>query len=97
MPGLDEFKVFQALLHKFKDFQGLEFLFSNSSTFKYIQVLYEPCKVLNDKTEFEVSTISGSERTCTAKNARVASSLLQACYLAVIRYQDTFASLALAR
>ena len=35
MPELDEFKVFQALLHKFKDFQGLEVLFSNSSTFKF--------------------------------------------------------------
>ena len=39
----DEFNDFQALLYKFKDFQCLELLFSNSSTFKDIQVLYEPC------------------------------------------------------
>ena len=36
------FKDFQALLYKFKDFQGLEFLFSNSRTFKDFQVFYEP-------------------------------------------------------
>ena len=30
------------LLYKFKDIQGLEFLFSNSGTFKDFQLLYEP-------------------------------------------------------
>ena len=30
-------------LYKFMDFQSLEFLFSISTTFKGIQVLYEPC------------------------------------------------------
>ena len=37
----EEFKDFQVLLHKFQDIQGLEFLFSNSRTFKDFQVLYE--------------------------------------------------------
>jgi hypothetical protein len=31
------------LLYQFKDIQGLEFLFSNSRTFKDFQILYEPC------------------------------------------------------
>ena len=31
----EEFKDFQVLLHKFQDIQGLEFLFSNSRTFKF--------------------------------------------------------------
>jgi hypothetical protein len=31
----EEFKDVQALLYKFKDFQGLEVLVSNSRTFKY--------------------------------------------------------------
>jgi hypothetical protein len=40
----EEFKDIQVLLYKFKDIQGLEFLFSNSRTFKdFRQVLYEPC------------------------------------------------------
>ena len=39
----EEFKDIQVLLYKFKDIQGLEFLFSNSRTFKDFQVLYEPC------------------------------------------------------
>ena len=30
----EKFKDFQVLLYKFKDIQGLEFLFSNSKTFK---------------------------------------------------------------
>ena len=30
----EEFKDIQVLLYKFKDIQGLEFLFSNSRTFK---------------------------------------------------------------
>jgi hypothetical protein len=38
----DEFKDSQLLLYKFKGIQGLEFLFSNSRTFKDSQVLYEP-------------------------------------------------------
>jgi hypothetical protein len=38
----EEFKDIQVLLYKFKDIQGLEFLFSNSRTFKDFQVLYEP-------------------------------------------------------
>jgi hypothetical protein len=38
----DEFKDSQLLLYKFKDIQGLEFLSSNSRTFKDSQVLYEP-------------------------------------------------------
>jgi hypothetical protein len=33
------------LLYKFKDIQGLEFLFSNSRTFKDFQVLYGQCQV----------------------------------------------------
>ena len=40
----EKFKYFQVLLYKFKDIQGLDFLFSNSRTFKDFQVLYEPCK-----------------------------------------------------
>jgi hypothetical protein len=39
----EEFKDIQVLLYKCKDIQGLEFLFSNSRTFKDFQVLYEPC------------------------------------------------------
>jgi hypothetical protein len=39
----EKFKEFQILLYKFKDIQGLEFLFSNSRTFKDFQILYEPC------------------------------------------------------
>ena len=31
----EQFKDFQAVLHKFKDFQGLEVLFLNSRTFKF--------------------------------------------------------------
>ena len=31
----EQFKDFQALLYKLKNFQGLEFLFSNSRTFKF--------------------------------------------------------------
>ena len=42
-----EFKDIQVLLYKFKDIQGLEFLFSNSRTFKDFQVLYEPCYICN--------------------------------------------------
>ena len=38
----EEFKDFQVFLYKFQDIQGLEFLFSNSRTFKDFQVLYEP-------------------------------------------------------
>ena len=38
----EKFKDFQVLLYKFKDIQGLEFLFTNSRTFKEFQVLYEP-------------------------------------------------------
>jgi hypothetical protein len=38
----EESKDIQVLLYKFKDIQGLEFLFSNSRTFKDFQVLYEP-------------------------------------------------------
>ena len=38
----EQFKDIQALLYKLKDFQGLEFLFPNSRTFKDFQVLYEP-------------------------------------------------------
>jgi hypothetical protein len=38
----EEFKDFQVLLYKFNDIQGLEYLFSNSRTFKDFQVLYEP-------------------------------------------------------
>jgi hypothetical protein len=38
-------KNFQVLLYKFKDIQGLKFLFSNSRTFKDFQVLYEPCSI----------------------------------------------------
>ena len=38
----EEFKNIQVLLYKFEDIQGLEFLFSNSRTFKDFQVLYEP-------------------------------------------------------
>jgi hypothetical protein len=38
----EEFKDIQVLLYKFKDIQGLGFLFSNSRTFKDFQVLYEP-------------------------------------------------------
>ena len=37
-----KFKDFQVLLYKFKDIPDLEFLFSNSRTFKDFQVLYEP-------------------------------------------------------
>jgi hypothetical protein len=37
----EEIKDFQALLYKFKDIQGLELLFSNSRTFKDLQVLYD--------------------------------------------------------
>ena len=44
----EEFKDFQVLLHKFQDIQGLEFLFSNSRTFKDFQVLYEPCQLFNN-------------------------------------------------
>jgi hypothetical protein len=40
-----ETKDFQVLLYKFKDIQGLEFLFSNSRTFKDFQVLYGQCQV----------------------------------------------------
>jgi hypothetical protein len=32
------------VLYKFQGIQGLDFLFSNSKTFKDFQVLYEPCK-----------------------------------------------------
>jgi hypothetical protein len=39
----EECKDFQGLLYKFQDIQRLEFLFSNSRTFKDFQVLYEPC------------------------------------------------------
>jgi hypothetical protein len=39
----EQFKDFEALLYKLKDFQGLEFLFPNSRTFKDLQGLYEPC------------------------------------------------------
>jgi hypothetical protein len=35
----EEFMDFQVLLYKLKDIQGLEFLFSNSRTFKDFQVL----------------------------------------------------------
>jgi hypothetical protein len=38
----EQFKDFQALLYKLKDFQGLEFLFPNSR----IQVLYEPYLII---------------------------------------------------
>jgi hypothetical protein len=38
----EKIKDFQVLLDKFKDIQGLEFLFSNSTTFKDFQVLYKP-------------------------------------------------------
>jgi hypothetical protein len=31
----EQFKDFEALLYKLKDFQGLEFLFPNSRTFKF--------------------------------------------------------------
>jgi hypothetical protein len=37
----EEFKEFQVFLYKFKDIQGLEFLLSDSRTFKDIQVLYD--------------------------------------------------------
>jgi hypothetical protein len=36
----EEFKDSQVLLYKFQDIQGLEFLFSNSRTFK--DILHEP-------------------------------------------------------
>jgi hypothetical protein len=40
----EEFKDSQLLLYKFKDIQGLEFLFSNSTrTFEDFQVLHKPC------------------------------------------------------
>jgi hypothetical protein len=39
----EEFKDFQVLLYKFKDIQGLEFLFSNSRTFTDFPVLYALC------------------------------------------------------
>ena len=43
----EEFKDLQVLLYKFKDIQGLEFLFSsNTMTFNDFQVLYEPCRVI---------------------------------------------------
>jgi hypothetical protein len=42
----EKIKDFQVLLDKFKDIQGLEFLFSNSRTFKDFQVLYEPLSSL---------------------------------------------------
>jgi hypothetical protein len=38
-----QFKDFEALPYKLKDFHGLEILFPNSRTFKDFQVLYEPC------------------------------------------------------
>ena len=37
----EEFKDIQVLLYKFKDIQGLEFLFSNSRTFKDFQAVAE--------------------------------------------------------
>jgi hypothetical protein len=37
----EQFKNFQALLYKLKDFRSLGFLFPNSRTFKDSQVLYE--------------------------------------------------------
>ena len=37
----EQFKDFQALLYKLKNFQGLKFLFPNSRTFKDFEVLYD--------------------------------------------------------
>jgi hypothetical protein len=45
----EQFKDFRALLYELKDFQGMDFLFPNSSrTFKDLQVLYEPCFIFLD-------------------------------------------------
>jgi hypothetical protein len=40
----EQFKDFQVLLYKLKDFRGLEFLFPNSRTFKDFQVCANPGK-----------------------------------------------------
>ena len=42
MSELDKLKVFQALLHKFKDFQGLEFLFESQGHLSTFKFFYKP-------------------------------------------------------
>jgi hypothetical protein len=37
----EEFKDFQVLLYKFQDIQGLEFLFTNSRTFKALNFCFQ--------------------------------------------------------
>jgi hypothetical protein len=42
----EQFKDFQVLLYKLKDFQSLGFLFPNSRIFKDFQVLYKPWMII---------------------------------------------------
>jgi SET domain-containing protein len=48
----EQFKDFQALHYKLKDFQVLEFLFPNSRTSKDFQVMYEPWVIQSVKGRF---------------------------------------------
>ena len=77
-PELDKFKVFPALLHKFKDFQGLEFLFSNSRIFKHIQVLYEPCALLSRNGAYLIVVSRLFRNTYTTSNTRTNRTIIPA-------------------
>ena len=57
-PLKQEHKDFQALLYKLKNFQGLEFLFPNSRTFKDIQVMNEPCEKSYAYSQLHAVTMS---------------------------------------